>query len=129
MSRTFSYAIQGQTLHDDPFKIRRILLEQTDGRCWKYLGDLSKISKELDELIAVESTLRGGELEQCQAKIAISRVAISKLEGVLAKATMEAFDFEELNRETGDGVTELEALLILKQYMEYAEGKDWRSGI
>lgn len=126
MSRTFDFTIQGESIKVDPFKIRRLLLEHTDGRCWRYAADLAKLAKDLEDLREQEKV---SPTEELVAQISVTLLAMVKVEGILANAAMEAFEFAELNLATGEGVTEFEALEVFKKYIEYAEGKDWRSGI
>jgi len=83
------------------------------------MHDLAVFKRQLVELGILDQ-----ELETTKAAIAINQLNSCKLEGILAEAAIEAFNFQSLNVETGEGVTEIEALEILGRYMEYAEGKE-----
>lgn len=123
-------------MYEDPLKVRRGLLEYTDGRCWEYASDLSTMTDELVKLREQQAMLQMGaanenaeqaaERIRVEATVRMQTIAIAKLEGVLAKAAIEAFEFQPLNPEDGKGVTELEALEVLTQFLGFAEGKGER---
>lgn len=124
MAFTFDHVIQGENIYDDPFRIRRLLLEHTDGRCWRYLRDLAELNVQLATLQSTEQLLtEAAEKEKCVADIAVTVTAIVKLEGILVTAGYAAFELMPLNRETGEGVTEIEVMESLKLFIEFAEGK------
>lgn len=116
MQAVFSYTMGDVTYHADAVKVRRILLSNTDGRAWTYIRELALAREKL------EST-QNNTLED-EANRAIARVSAANLEGILAQAAVIAFEQPPFNPEDGSGCTELEAMLILAQYMEFAAGKD-----
>lgn len=71
---------------------------------------------------------RAFQLDGYEGQVAIYSNRISELEGVLAQAAMKAFELPEFDLNDGTGVTELEAIEILKSFVEYAEGKGERLG-
>lgn len=121
----FIYEYGGQQIYADPFKIRRILLEHTDGRAWEYMHALYDLKQAEKELRVQEEQVQPGtpDGERVKAQLALNLISSSKLEGVLAGATMEAFEFSPIDPESGQGITEDSALEILAKYMEFAEGK------
>lgn len=127
MKEVFTYVIQDQTIYDDPLRVRRKLLAATHGRAWTYLHDLTRLKDALRTAEAGAETARTGdnreEFERAEAQVAIHVVEVANLEGLLAEASMAAFDLSPLDPATGEGVTELEALNVLMQYMVFAEGK------
>lgn len=126
MNSVFQYTHDGVTQYADALKVRRILLNKTDGRAWTYIRDLAA-TKDAKELIDKETENEDGSPvtpEQREARHAIARVQIANLEGILATAAIEAFEFAPFNPEDGSGCTELDALILLQQYMEFAAGKD-----
>jgi len=116
MIEPFVYTVQGDKLFADPLRVRRLFLEATDGRGWQYIADLDRARTELDKLT--------GDDPKIVAQRAVLEVAKVKIEGALAEATITAFDMPPFDPTTGEGVTEYDALDILRQFMEYAEGKD-----
>lgn len=117
MHGIFAYTIGDVTVHYDPLKVRRILLEKTDGRAWTYVRDLALMKQESEGLADVLP------VETREAQQAVLRVKIARLEGVLAAATVEAFELSPFSPEDGSGWTEMAALTLLAQYMEFAAGK------
>lgn len=117
MLKPFDYEIQGNTLFADALKVRRGLLENTDGRAWIYIRDLDTLKTEAVKLSDAAKT------PEVDAQTAINALAVVRLEGILAQATRNAFDMIPVDPETGVGVSEYEALLLLQKFMEYAEGK------
>lgn len=162
----FEFQIQGKTQFADPLKVRRLLLQNTMGKCWGIFREINKTKKIVqdarDRIVALEKDLEttpttpeemakiqedqkiraeGGtptrpftdfpreyQLSGFEGQVAIYSNKISELEGVLARASMMAFELPEYDLNTGEGVTEQEAIELLKLFVEYAEGKGERLG-
>ena len=71
---------------------------------------------------------RAYKADMYEGKVAILSNKIAQLEGTLAGAAYEAFDLPPFKLDDGSGVTESEALGVLKLFLEYAEGKGERLG-
>lgn len=149
----FEYEVRGLKKFADPMRVRRLLLDSTSGSCWtqvqearayieqvKMLQDVEQEIKkdlettpatleEMDEAKAqgikdVNLLPRPLKLRAIIAQMANLVAAISRIEATLAAAAMDAFEFAPINVDTGEGVSENEALDILIQFFEYAEGKE-----
>lgn len=46
----FQYEIAGATRYADPLKVRRILLQNTMGKCWGIVQKINKLSKDIEEI-------------------------------------------------------------------------------
>src|SRR5262245_11634049 len=66
--------------------------------------------------------------EGFEGQIAIFSSRVAELEGILATAAYVAFDLPQMDPNTGEGVTEEEAIGVLNKFLEYAEGKGERLG-
>lgn len=120
MQAKFSFQYNGVTLHADAYKVRRLLLSNTDGRAWTYIRDLAVLKQDAEK---IKDDPNLGD-EQREAQLALNRMAQVKIEGILAEATITAFEFEPFNPEDGTGATEIDALSLLHLYMEFAAGKE-----
>ena len=119
MDSVFTYAVADKTYYADALKVRRILLSHTDGRAWTYVRDIATIKEDIDSLNADANI----DKEVKEAKLGLARMAVSRLEGILAEAAVTAFEWTPFDPATGDGCTELTALTVLSEYMEFAAGK------
>lgn len=122
MQAVFTYQFRGENLHADAVKVRRLLLANTDGRAWSYIRDLAVEKARGEELRGQLTATNGGDAE-LEALIAVNRVQVANLEGTLAQAAIVAFEFAPFDPRTGDGATEMDALGVLQQYMDFAAGK------
>jgi hypothetical protein len=120
MLAVFEYTYRDETRFADPLRVRRLLLQHTDGRAWTYVRDLAVRKAEKTEIENNQDL----SPEQREAHLAINRVESANLEGILATAAVEAFDLPEFDPSDGTGTTELEALTLLQGYMEFAAGKE-----
>jgi len=154
----FSYELDEKQRFADPVKVRRTLLEVTSGRLWGIVQEINRTNNVIDDAnkhierltadlsanpptedeIKFDQTKRTTtpfdqlprtvQLEAYTGQLAITTQRVAQHEGVLAEAAVTAFDLPPFDPETGEGTTEIEALLILRAYLEYAEGKGWRLG-
>ena len=120
MESVFKYSIKGIELYADALRVRRLLLSKTDGRAWTYIRDLALLKEEAAK-IKEDPELT---TEQREARLGINRVSTANLEGMLSAAAIHAFEFPPFDQNDGSGVTELEALVVLSQYMDFAAKKD-----
>lgn len=118
MNNVFGFVYENTRCFADPLKVRRVLLEGTDGRAWTYVRDLALYKEQLAQPLE-----EGTTPEQLAAHQAVLRLNIARLEGALAEAAIEAFELPPFNPKDGSGCTELIVLTILAQYMEFAAGK------
>ncbi len=162
----FSYPFQGTTLHADPLRVRRALLQSTVGKCWGIVKEVNRLQGAITECRAKSESMtqdllvnpntpeeeikiaeinqtflegkqltipfgelpRVKQLEGYDVQTAMLSNRLAELEGILAQAAFEAFEFPEFDATTGEGTTEREAIEILKMFLEYAEGKGERLG-
>lgn len=125
MENAFKCVVQGVTAYFDPIKIRRILLETSEGRCWTRIRELQALKEELDAYQVEEAgDVAEPRKSQLDALVAINLTETARLEGLLAAFAHEAFEFIPLNQDTGDGVGEEESLEALRDFMDFAEGKE-----
>ena len=100
----------------DPMAIRRGLLINTKGRCWEYVKAASTLEKELAEIPEEDDS------ETARAKRAEFSLRLADLEGRLAQAAFDTFPIDPIDGE-GAGTTEVAALIILKQYLDWVTEK------
>lgn len=164
--RLFSFKLGDNELYADPLKVRRVLLNQTAGKCWGIVQEVRKlqevIAKCREEITALNDDLSvtptteeesklSGEIEKSlqenktpttpfenyprkmkvfgyENQVAGLCQRLATLEELLAAASMHAFGLNPIDIETGEGVTEMEAIEVLIAFLEYAEGKGLRLG-
>ncbi len=108
--------------HFDPLAIRRQLLLHTHGRCWEYADDAHKITA---TLAAISDT---DQSDKAKAERAELSLRLADIEGKLADAAFAAFPFRPVDPNTGEGVTESAALLVLGHYLRYVAAKKAEAG-
>lgn len=108
----FRYTVAGRRRVDDPLRIDARMAAE-GGIDWrKTVEDVAKHQKPMPpEMVA---TLGEDEIRRQRERFAES---VAKL----VKWSRAAFDLPELNRETGDGVTDGEAVDVLVAYLEFSE--------
>lgn len=120
MKNIYQFQIRDKVYYEDPLSIRRGLLNATDGRAWAIIRRLNEAKEEYKRLSTPDQPLDN----VTDAKKAIVGLEIANLEGELSQATAKAFFFPQLDRGTGEGITEMECLELLRDFMEFAEKKD-----
>lgn len=120
MNLVFEGTVRGVKYHFDPFTVRRGLLTESHGRIWDHIHAANGFKTELETLRSTSDA----DPEITKSKIAIAEVSLANAEMLISRAAYAAFNLASVNMQAGDGVTELEILELLRQFLEYAEGKE-----
>jgi hypothetical protein len=113
----YQYEIPGHgTFNADPLAVRRGLLAATSGRCWQMAARMARY--EADLAAAADEPGEEGE-----AKRAEWSLRMCEIEGQLVAAARATFGLPAVDPQKGFGVTETEALKILKDFLTWVEQK------
>lgn len=108
----FRYRVAGRSRRDDPLRVDAMLAE-AGGIDWRdTVADVARLQKPLSPTMA--ESLGADEVKARR----------EKFEGSVRKLvtwSRKAFDLSELDRDTGKGVTDGEAIDTLVQYLEFSE--------
>jgi hypothetical protein len=88
----------------------------------------AKLLENINPNIPFENLPRQKRLEGYETHVGALSTRMTDIEGVLATASALAFGLPPFDNETGQGTTDLEAIEVLKLFLEYAEGKGERLG-
>lgn len=107
----------------DPIQLRRDLLRASSGRAWQWVAEARQIQEELKQLFATPPSDDENAEAQKLAMHAKHSMDLAEIEGNLVQCAYSAFGITPLDPSNGVGIVEEEMQAILKEYLEYAEGK------
>lgn len=121
----FKYSIAGYAeSFIDPVAVRRSLLRETDGTFWECVGHAHDLEQAASEYSLIERPTEAAELAQHDARGRHIQVQLATKEDTILKAAYAVFGWPTIDPQTGEGVPEVEALRVIKEFLEYAEKKD-----
>lgn len=133
----FKYQVEGREVHADPLVLRRRLVQASGGMFDQILADAAGEAEGGTDsgppaaMFLPHGVEKPTPEQLAKASSAARAAAESRREDARerrAKVVFEAFELTPIDRATGEGVTELEALNLLWSFLDYLEGNAGASG-